>query len=188
LTGESSAPVGTIKWSSKKVFEEWDNEKDRKMKFPLRRVVTGHDEQGCAIVQFDDVSINLVPKRPGHNSFVVWTTKGNPVDNSMMNDASLEPVGTELKNGTVFRILKLDPGVAPRRHRTDSIDYVVVLLGEVTMELDGQSVELRAGDVLVQRGTTHNWVNNGTEPCIMAVVLVSAAPVERAGKTLEAHG
>ncbi len=72
------------------------------MNFPMRRVVTGHDAQGSAIVQFDDVSNNFVSKRPGHNSFVVWTTKGNPVDNSIMNDASLEPVGTELKNGTVF--------------------------------------------------------------------------------------
>jgi quercetin dioxygenase-like cupin family protein len=158
------------------------------MKFPMRRVVTGHDEQGRAIVQFDDISTNFVSKRPGHDSFVVWTTKGNPVDNSTVNDAALETVGTELKNGTVFRILKLDPGVSPRRHRTDSIDYVAVLAGGVTMELDGQSVELRTGDLLVQRGTVHNWVNNGTEPCILAVVLVSAEPVERAGKTLEAHG
>jgi quercetin dioxygenase-like cupin family protein len=158
------------------------------MNFPMRRVVTGHDAQGSAIVQFDDVSSNFVSKRPGHNSFVVWTTKGNPVDNSMMNDAALEPVGTELKDGTVFRIIKLDPGVAPRRHRTDSIDYVIVLSGAVTMELDGQSVELRAGDLLVQRGTVHNWVVSGTEPCILGVVLVSAASVERAGKRLDAHG
>jgi quercetin dioxygenase-like cupin family protein len=158
------------------------------VKFPLRRVVTGHDEQGRAIVQFDDISNKLVSKRSGHNSFVVWTTKGNPVDNSGVEDASLEPVGTELKDGTVFRIMKLEPGVAPRRHRTNSIDYLVVLSGAVTMELDGQSVELHAGDVLVQRCTVHNWVNNGAEPCIMAVVLISASPVERAGQALEAHG
>jgi quercetin dioxygenase-like cupin family protein len=158
------------------------------MSFPMRRVVTGHDAQGSAIVQFDDVSSNFVSKRPGHNSFVVWTTQGNPVDNSMMNDAALEPVGTELKDGTVFRIIKLDPGVAPRRHRTDSIDYVIVLSGGVTMELDDQSVELRAGDLLVQRGTVHNWVVSGTEPCILGVVLVSAASVERAGNRLDAHG
>lgn len=158
------------------------------MKFPLRRVVTGHDEKGMATVQFDDISTNLVPKRPGHNSFVVWTTKG-AIDNSKTNDAALEPVGTELKDGTVFRIMKLDPGVAPRRHRTNSVDYLVVLSGSVSMELDNDEVvELKAGDVLVQRGTVHNWVNKGTEPCIMAVVLVSAPAVQIAGQTLEGHG
>lgn len=158
------------------------------MTFPLRRVITGHDDQGKAIVQFDDVSTNLVSKRPGHNSFVVWTTKGNPVDNSGTADDALQPVGTELANGTVFRIMHLSPGVAPRRHRTDSIDYVVVLSGAVTMELDNQSVELKAGDVLVQRGTVHNWVNNGAEPCVMAVVLIAAQPVQRSGVALHAHG
>lgn len=157
------------------------------MKFPLRRVVTGHDEQGQAIVQFDDVSTRLVSKRAGHDSFVVWTTKG-AVDNANNDDASLEPVGTELKDGTVFRIMKLDPGVSPRRHRTNSIDYLIVLSGAVTMELDGQSVDLHTGDVIVQRGTVHNWVNKGTVPCIMAVVLISAPPVESNGLALEAHG
>ena len=158
------------------------------MKFPLRRVVTGHDEQGRAMVQFDDIPTRLVSKRPGHNSFVVWTTKGNPVNNSGTDDDSCEPVGTELKDGTVFRIMKLDPGVAPRRHRTNSIDYLVVLSGAVSMELDDQTVELSAGDVLVQRGTVHNWINKGTTPCIMAVVLISATPVQTADKVLEAHG
>jgi len=158
------------------------------MKFPLRRVVTGHDEQGRARVRFDDISSHLVSKRAGHNSFVVWTTRGHPVDNSSAEDASLVPVGTELKNGTVFRIMKLDPGVMPRRHRTNSIDYLVVLSGAVSMELDEETVDLRAGDVLVQRGTVHNWVNKGTEPCIMAVVLISATPVRVTDQVLEAHG
>jgi quercetin dioxygenase-like cupin family protein len=81
----------------------------------------------------------------------------------------------------VFRVVQYDPGVAPRNHRTESIDYAVVLSGEIDMELDGSAVHLRAGDVLVQRGTMHNWVNRGTKPCVIAFVLVAAKPMERLG-------
>jgi quercetin dioxygenase-like cupin family protein len=158
------------------------------MDFPLRRVVTGHDDQGQAIVQIDEIASNVISKRPGHHSFVVWTTLGNPVDNSGIDDTAGVPVNTELRNGTVFRLMKLDPGVTPRRHRTSSIDYLAVLSGAVTMELDGTAVDLKAGDLIVQRGTIHNWVNKGTEPCVMAVVLIDAKPVERGGRSLEAHG
>jgi quercetin dioxygenase-like cupin family protein len=62
----------------------------------------------------------------------------------------------------VFRVVSFGPGVTPRNHRTDSIDYATVISGEIDMELDGTSVRLKAGDVLVQRGTIHNWVNKGT--------------------------
>jgi quercetin dioxygenase-like cupin family protein len=78
--------------------------------------------------------------------------------------------------------------VAPRNHRTDSIDYAVVMSGEIDMELDGTSVHLKAGDVLVQRGTIHNWVNKGTAPCVIAFTLVSAKPVTAGGKSLAAQG
>ena len=61
--------------------------------------------------------------------------------------------------------------------------------GEIDMELDdGVSVHLRAGDVLVQRGTIHNWQNNGTEPCLIAFILIDAKPVEAGGKVLNATG
>ena len=90
--------------------------------------------------------------------------------------------------GTVFRIVEYQPGVAPRNHRTESLDYAVVLSGEIDMELDGSAVHLRAGDVQVQRGTIHNWVNRGTEPCVIAFVLIAAKPVERAGRRLDAVG
>ena len=83
---------------------------------------------------------------------------------------------------------QLAPGVAAARHRTESIDYIVILSGEIDMELDGAEVHLRAGDFLVQRGTIHNWVNRGTEPCIYAVVLVGAKPVTAADKELGATG
>jgi mannose-6-phosphate isomerase-like protein (cupin superfamily) len=61
--------------------------------------------------------------------------------------------------------------------------------GEIDMEMDdGVSVRLRSGDVVVQRGTVHNWHNNGSEPCLIAFVLIDAKPVEAGGRVLEAHG
>ena len=74
----------------------------------------------------------------------------------------------------MFRIVEYGPGVAPRNHRTESIDDAVVMAGEIDMDIDGSTVHLRAGDVLVQRGTIHNWNNRGTEPCVIAFVLIAA--------------
>ena len=64
----------------------------------------------------------------------------------------------------MFRVIEFEPGVAPRNHRTDSIDYAVVMSGEIDMEMDDTVVHLKAGDVLVQRGTIHNWVNKERSP------------------------
>ncbi|HWM78963.1 MAG TPA: cupin domain-containing protein, partial [Methylomirabilota bacterium] len=103
-------------------------------------------------------------------------------------DEGLRKVGTTLRNGTISRILEFSPGLAPRNHRTDSIDYIVVISGEIDMELDESVVHLKAGDVMVQRGTIHNWINRGTAPCLLAVVLIDAKSVEAGGKILPAVG
>ena len=158
------------------------------MALQIRRVVTGHDPSGRAVVKIDEVARNLVSSRAGATACVVWTTEGFPVDNTGEEDAGLRKTGTTLDNGTVFRILELAPGVTPRNHRTDSIDYAVIMSGEVDMELDDAKVHLKAGDVLVQRGTIHNWVNHGTEPCVIAFVLIAAKPVTVGGKVLRAEG
>ena len=158
------------------------------MALQIRRVVTGHDASGRAVVKIDEVARNLVSSRPGATACVVWTTEGFPVDNTGEEDARLRKTGTTLDNGTVFRILELAPGVTPRNHRTDSIDYAVVMSGEVEMELDDAKVHLKAGDVLVQRGTIHNWVNRGSEACVIAFVLIAAKPVTVGGKVLRAEG
>jgi quercetin dioxygenase-like cupin family protein len=158
------------------------------MALQFRRVVTGHDASGRAIVKIDEIAKNLVSSRPGATSCVVWTSQGFPVDNTGDEDAELRQTGTTLDNGTVFRILELAPGASPRNHRTDSIDYAVVMSGEIDMELDGSTVHLKAGDVLVQRGTIHNWVNRGTVPCVIAFVLIAAKPAEVGGKVLHAQG
>ena len=158
------------------------------MAVQVRRVVTGHDANGRAVVKIDEVSKNVISTRAGQSACVVWTTESFPVNNTGEADEGLRQVGTTLKNGTVFRIVEFGPGVAPRNHRTDSIDYAVVLSGEIDMELDDSVVHLKAGDVLVQRGTIHNWVNRGTTPCVIAFVLIDAKPVEAGGKVLNAVG
>jgi quercetin dioxygenase-like cupin family protein len=154
----------------------------------IRRVVTGHDARGRAIVAIDEICGNVISRRPNHASCVVWSTGAFPADNADDLDGASREVATTDPGGTVFRIVEYSPGVAPRNHRTESIDYAVVLAGEIDMELEGETVQLRAGDVLVQRGTVHNWVNRGTEPCVIAFVLVAAKPVERNGRRLNAAG
>jgi quercetin dioxygenase-like cupin family protein len=120
---------------------------------------------------------------------VIWTSEGFPVDNTGAADEGLRETGTTHENGTVFRILELQPGNTPRIHRTDSLDYAVIMKGEIDMELEtGDITHLKAGDVIVQRGTVHNWINRGTEPCVIAFVLIAAKPVEVGGKVLPAFG
>ena len=156
------------------------------MSLNIRRVVTGHDQSGKAVVTIDEISKNVISRRPNHQSCVIWSTGEFPTDNGGDADGGLRKVGTTDPNGTVFRLVEYGPGVTPRNHRTKSIDYAIVLAGEIDMEMDGTMVHLKQGDVLVQRGTIHNWINRGTEPCIVAFVLVAAKPVERAGKLLTA--
>jgi len=158
------------------------------MALKVRRVITGHDANGRALVKIDEVSTNLSSGRPGTTACNIWTTEGFPANNDGAVDEGLRKVGTTLPNGTIFRVIEFAPGLAPRNHRTDSIDYIVVMAGEIDMELDGAVVHLKAGDVMVQRGTIHNWVNRGTEPCVLAVILVAAKPVEAGGKVLPAVG
>ncbi len=158
------------------------------MSLKIRRVVTGHNAEGKAIVQIDELASNVRPLRPGADASVIWTTRGFPIDNAGTADESRRQVATSAHDCTVFRVIEYAPGVGPRNHRTDSIDYAVVISGEIDMELDDAEVHLKAGDVLVQRGTIHNWVNRGSEPCVIAFVLIGAKPVQAGGRTLEAVG
>ena len=159
------------------------------MSLQIRRVVTGHTAEGRAKVEIDEIATNVISNRPGASSCVVWSTKGFPVDNDGFTDPTRTSFKTTVDNGSVFRVVHYEPGVSPRNHRTDSIDYAVVMSGAIEMELDdGVVVKLRAGDVLVQRGTIHNWVNHGPEACAIAFVLVSAKPVTSTGQVLRAEG
>ncbi|HVA34622.1 MAG TPA: cupin domain-containing protein, partial [Stellaceae bacterium] len=118
----------------------------------------------------------------------IWSTPSLPADNADDSDGAKRIAGTAMKNGSVFRIVEYAPGVAPRNHRTETIDYAVVLSGELEMELDGEVVHLKAGDVVVQRGTIHNWINRGTVPCVVAFVLIDAKPLTIGGATAHAVG
>jgi quercetin dioxygenase-like cupin family protein len=158
------------------------------MTIVIRRVVTGHDDEGKALVLFDEPCPHTRSSREGHESCVIWSTGSFPADNSGSDDGAERAKASTDPNGTVFRIVRYEPGVAPRNHRTDSTDYAVVMSGEIDMELDDATVHLRAGDVLVQRGTVHNWINRGAQPCTIAFVLSAARPVERGGKVLHAMG
>ncbi|HXJ01186.1 MAG TPA: cupin domain-containing protein [Micropepsaceae bacterium] len=158
------------------------------MSLKIRRVVTGHDDDGKTIVKIDEICKNVKSGRERHHSCVVWSTGVFPADNSNWEDGGQRKVGSTDPSGTVFRVVRYDPGVAPRNHRTDSIDYAVVISGAIDMEMDGTIVHLTQGDCLVQRGTVHNWINRGAEPCVIAFALIAAAPVKLKDKTLHAMG
>ena len=157
------------------------------MTLKLRRVVTGHDANGRAIVTIDEACSPISP-REGVSASVVWTSEGFPVDNNGDADEAKRQTGTTHDNGTVFRVIEFAPGNSGRNHRTDSIDYLCILSGEIDMEFDGAEVHLKAGDVMVQRGTIHNWINRGSAPCVIAFVLIAAHSVVAGGRTLPAVG
>lgn len=145
------------------------------MTLNIRRVITGHDSEGKAVVRIDDVGANRASKRKNQMAQVIWTTEDLPVDFAEDGeDKGSREIGTTIAGGSVFRVVEFGPGVAPRNHRTDSIDYAVVMSGEIDMEMDDTVVHLKAGDVLVQRGTIHNWVNNGSDPCVIAFSLIAS--------------
>lgn len=142
-------------------------------------MVTGHDKEGRSVVASDEVL-------SGPRFTLVWTTDTSPADNMDEADGGRREVGLTLEGGTVFRIGRLEPGHRSPMHRTSSVDYGIVLEGEVGMELDGgEQVRLRAGDVVVQRGTNHLWFNDGEQPCVIAWILIDAEPVRVGGRVLE---
>lgn len=173
---------------------------------PIRRIVTGHDPQGKAIVASNGplptaVELSAIPGTVFHE---VWCTTGSPaaVDNG------IDPTSGTLKlpppgQGTRIRFVDIPPDTAdylahgaarmkdafaqigdveastvqadsphPLMHRTESVDYGVVIEGELTLVLDDSEVQLRLGSVVVQRGTNHAWANRSGKPCRMLFVLV----------------
>jgi quercetin dioxygenase-like cupin family protein len=158
------------------------------MTLNIRRVVTGHDAQGRSTVLIDEPVSNQHSPRPGATYSVIWSTDELPASNDGSEDPSNKKIATAIADGSVFRVVSFGPGVTPRNHRTDSIDYAVILSGEIDMDLDGVETHLKTGDVIVQRGTIHNWINRGTEPCVIAFVLIAAHAAVADGKALPAVG
>ena len=138
----------------------------------IRRVVTGHNEEGKAIVKWDS-EIESVAGRPGFSRAEMWATKELP-PKLTDEDPITWDIGTTIANGSVFRIIEYRPGVAPRNHVTESIDYAIVLSGEIDMALDDDvEVHLKSGDVVIQRATIHDWINRGSVPCVIAFILIA---------------
>ncbi len=146
------------------------------MALNIRRVVTANDKNGKATVMIDDIASNLAHPRPGVDTALIWTTDSTPPDLAGNEDLGARIVArAPAYRGSTFRVIEFGPGNQVDMHVTPTIDYALVLKGEIDMDLDeGLSVHLKAGDVLVQRATIHNWANHGAEPCVIAFILIDA--------------
>jgi mannose-6-phosphate isomerase-like protein (cupin superfamily) len=147
---------------------------------PVRRVVTGHDAADVAKVVWDDT---ITKVKRGKSGFLthLWNTKATPADICVgldLDDPGEEPhVTPPPPGGSRFVIIDYPPGNSGTMHRTETLDYIVVLAGEIDMVMDDSTVHLRAGDTMVQRGTNHAWFNRGSENARVAFVLVDAEPL-----------
>jgi quercetin dioxygenase-like cupin family protein len=165
------------------------------MTLEVRRIVTGHDAAGKAVIASDERMVGSTRAgRGGIARCEIWSTNRMPVDNAE-SAAAEQKKGFVVRHnyvgsgqGTVVRIVEFAPGSPKFMHRTETLDYAIVLSGECDMELDdGKTVHVRQGDVVVQRGTMHAWVNTGTQPCVFAFVLIDADPAEAGGQSLRTH-
>jgi hypothetical protein len=176
------------------------------MAWRVRRVVTGHDAKGRSIFLTDGLAPNVkeMESMPGAALTDLWETTTSPASNEGNADAAARPVKLEPpKDGTLLRIVEFPPdsqwrghanagrafdsigaGHAPdhssddpMRHKTNTLDYTIVLKGEIYALMEEGETLLKPGDILIQRGTNHSWSVRGNEPCIVAAVLVSANPV-----------
>ena len=170
----------------------------------MRRIVTGHNEEGRSVITLDGPPARSIGEDVG-GLFELWNTDGNKIistDNVDRADEDIilsPPIG-----GTKFRYFQINPlpegvpdemmqeiaadafekiGAAhnrvdtskhPAMHKTETIDYIILLKGDVTLILDEEDVDLKPFDVVVQRGTNHAWVNNGTEPALLIAVLIDS--------------
>ena len=150
----------------------------------IRRIVTTHDKNGKSVIWMDGYATNHKYPNDRMISTLLWSTEGSPADYMLEKDGGARLLGTAPPPfGTRFMFSELAPGKAeddwPRLHRTDSVDYKVIISGEVTLYLDDTKVVARAGDVIIGRGTNHAWVNEGKVPCRSVTVLVDAYPKRR---------
>ena len=164
----------------------------------MRRIVTGHNGNGKSIVAIDGPPARSIGEDVG-GLFELWNTDGNEVISTDDEIILSPPVG-----GTKFRYFQINPlpegvpedmlqeiaadafekvGAAhhrvdtskhPAMHKTETVDYIILLKGDVTLILDEEEVDLKPFDVVVQRGTNHAWVNNGNEPALLIAVLIDS--------------
>ena len=170
----------------------------------MRRIITGHNENGKSIITLDGPPARSIGEDVG-GLFELWNTDGNQVISSDMVDrADDEIILSPPRGGTKFRYFQINPlpkgvpdeilqeiaadafekvGAAhhrvdttkhPAMHKTQTVDYIILLKGDVTLILDEEEFDLKPFDVVVQRGTNHAWVNNGTEPALLLAVLIDS--------------
>ena len=149
----------------------------------IRRVVTGHDMANTAKVIIDDFADNVKTNAPTSASIAVWASDTIPIEIPVGEAGQIEDCGQRKlptqppPHGTRFIVMEFDPGADGVMHRTETIDYISCLEGQIDMDMDQSTVTLRAGDVMVQRGTNHAWVNRSQARARLSIVLVDAKPL-----------
>ena len=148
---------------------------------PIRRFVTGHDVNNVAKVIMQGPATNAKRPSAGTVSTLIWSTDRIPADIAVGEGA--EDLGARIlgtappANGTRFAVIDFPPGNEPRMHRTETMDYVIVIEGEIEMDLDASTVKLKQGDIMIQRGTNHAWANRSDKRARVAFVLIDAVPL-----------
>jgi quercetin dioxygenase-like cupin family protein len=148
---------------------------------PIRRVVTGHDAKNVAKVMMDTPATNHKYPQAGMVSTMIWCTDSAPC--KMPIGENFEDMGARIigtappARGTRFAVIDFPPGNHPGMHRTETIDYVIVIEGEIEMDMDDSTVKLKQGDVMIQRGTNHAWANRSGRRARVAFVLIDAEPL-----------
>ncbi|MFI6095060.1 cupin domain-containing protein [Lentzea sp. NPDC051213] len=146
----------------------------------FRRIVSGHDGDGRSVVA-EDRECPHVEITPHATVTNLWLHEGRPANEVPYAD----PIGPGVPlappaRGSVLRVVEFPPrgsGAAAYVHRTESLDYAYVIDGEVYSVFDNGETLMRAGDVLVQRGTRHAWDNRSDKPCTILFVLLDAEPL-----------
>ena len=174
----------------------------------IRRVVTGHDAQGRSMILSDGPASSvkeMAPTFPGLALTDFWETTTSPASNAGSADAANRPVHLEPQpTGSIFRMVEFPPDASrpkdadssqgfkaigaghaqaaghadPMMHKTATVDYAIVVKGEIYAVMEQGETLLRAGDVLVQRGTNHSRSVRGKESALVAFILVGAEPLK----------
>jgi quercetin dioxygenase-like cupin family protein len=157
------------------------------MQNPIRRLVTGHTKNGTAIFSHDDTFETIVIPSGDAAMATIWTTATVPADCKDETDGGNRDAGTTLKGGSVIRVVDMLPNASSPFHRTNSIDYGIVMSGKIELELDNQVFKtVEAGGIIVQKGTIHKWRNPSSEEiCRIVFVLIEAKAFEVNGLPLK---
>lgn len=154
-----------------------------------RRIVTGHDAAGKSIVLSDGPAPHSRRLPEGATFHEVWRTGATPAPLTFSEDSEPTAGSNELApgpGGTVIRITEMAPGAVSPVHRTETVDYGIVLEGEIVLVLDDSEVALRGGDIVVQRGTDHAWENRSGAASRMLFILVDGAYAPELAALLDA--